>query len=132
MPSRSTSRCRCSLLSHPLQHLLSWSPDDPSPFPDLPFYPGEPLHTVMSPTDDQNVFSLTDFDDLFDSTCELEILMGPNMMPSLLLDMSQYMAFTNNLFFDLDAQVQAQFRLPGAGTVPAAWRRHSSSCPALA
>ena len=27
--------------------------------------------------------------------------------------MSQYTAFTNNLFFDLDAQAQAQ--LPGAG-----------------
>ena len=75
------------LLSHPLQHPLSWLPDDPSLFPDLPFYPGEPLHAVMSATDDRNVFSLTDFDDLFDGTRELEILMGPNMMPSSLLDM---------------------------------------------
>ena len=103
------------LPSHPLQHPLGWSPDDPSPFPDLPFYPGEPLHAVMSATDDPNVFSLTDFDDLFDGTRELEVSMGPNMMPSSLLDMSQYTAFTNNLFFDLDAQVQAQFPPPGAG-----------------
>ena len=75
----------------------------------------------MSVMDDLNMFSLTDFDDLFDSTHELEILMGPNMMPSLLLDMSQYTVFTNNLFFDLDAQVQAQFRLPGAGVSMGMW-----------
>ena len=75
----------------------------------------------MSTTDDPNVFSLTDFDDLFDGMHELEISMGPNMILSSLLDMSQYTAFTNILFFDLDAQVQAQFRLPSAGTVPAAW-----------
>ena len=80
----------------------------------------------MSAMDDPNVFSLTDFDDLFDGMRELEILMGPNMMPSSLLNMSQYTAFTNNLFFDLDAQVQAQFQLPSAGAVPAArhWREH--------
>ena len=75
------------LLSHPLQHPLSWSPDDPSLFPDLPFYPSEPLHAVMSAMDDRNVFSLTSFDDLFDGTRELEISMGPNMMLSSLLDM---------------------------------------------
>ena len=97
-----------------LQHLLSWSPDNPLPFPDLPFYPGELLHAVMSTTDDLNVFSLTDFDDLFNGMRELDISMGPNMMPSSLLNMSQYTVFTN-LFFNLDVQVQVQFWLPSAG-----------------
>ena len=75
----------------------------------------------MSTTDDPKVFSLTNFDNLFDSTHELEISMGPNMMPSSLLDMSQYTTFTNNLVFDLDVQAQVHFLPPGTWC----WCEHS-------
>jgi hypothetical protein len=104
------------LPNHPPQHPLGWSPDDPSPLTDLPYYHGDPLHAVLSATDDPNVFNLGDFDvnELFDGSREIEVSMGSNMIPSAFVDMNQYSAFTNNFFYDLDAQ--SQFTQPDPST----------------
>ncbi|KAF8518732.1 hypothetical protein JB92DRAFT_2901394 [Gautieria morchelliformis] len=81
-----------------VHHPLGWSPNDPSPMDSMPFNP-DPLHAVLYPTADPNVFNMNniDFDPaVFDGSREIQVSMGPSKMMSF-GDENQLHAFTSLL-----------------------------------